>query len=148
MSVNAPHMPATSPTTERSRGRAYFWAGIALCLLGLALVFVQFGLKWLFVPWYSPVLATIGVVLLLLSVARRRSIPRVIVLVLLAAFAGFQWYFLVSLIKLPDYTGPAQAGKQLPPFSATFADAEGRPFTEADLRDGSRRVLVFFRGRW
>jgi hypothetical protein len=146
MSVNAPNIPATAPANERSQGRAYFWAGIGACLLGLALVFVQFGLKHLFVPWYSPVLATIGAVLLLLSVARRRSIPRVVVLVLVTAFAGIQWYFLASMMKLPDYAGPAQVGKQLPPFRATFAD--GRPFTDTDLRDGSRRVLVFFRGRW
>ncbi|MCI0464367.1 MAG: hypothetical protein L0Z62_46120 [Gemmataceae bacterium] len=145
MSVNAPNIPATSPTTERSRGRAYFWAGIGVCLLGLGLVFVQFGLKHLFVPWYSPVLATVGAVLLLLSVAARRSIPRVVALVLVAALAAFEWYALVSLGKLPDYTGP-QAGKQLAPFRATFAD--GRAFTEADLRDRSRRVMVFFRGRW
>jgi hypothetical protein len=146
MSVHTPNIPTTSPANERSRGRAYFWAGIGTCLLGLGLVFVQFGLKHLFVPWYSPVMATIGAVLLLLSVARRRSNPRVVVLVLVTAFAGFQWYFLASMMKLPDYTGPAQAGKQLSPFSVTCAD--GRRFTDADLRDGSRRVLVFFRGRW
>ena len=146
MSVNAPNIPTTSAANERARGRAYFWAGIGVCLLGLALVFVQFGLKYLFVPWYSPVLATIGALLLLSSAAQRRSIPRVVVLVLVAAFAGFQWYFFASMIKLPSYAGPAQAGKQLPPFRATFAD--GRAFTDADLRDGSRHVLVFFRGRW
>ena len=64
---------------------------------------------------------------------------------LVAAFAGFQWYFLVSLMKLPDYAGPAQAGKQFPAFAATLAD--GRPFTDADLRDGAARH-GFFRGRW
>jgi hypothetical protein len=66
--------------------------------------------------------------------------------VLVAAFAGLQWYFLVALMKLPAYEGPAQAGNPLPAFHAIRAD--GRPFTEADLRDGSWRVLTFFRGRW
>ena len=146
MSVTAPNIPTTSPATERSRGRPYFWAGIVACLLGVALVFVQFGLKHLFVPWYSPMLATIGGGLLLLSVARRRSIPRVIALVLVAVLAGFEWYFLVSFVKLPDYEGPARTGQKLPPFSTTLAS--GSTFTDADLRDGSRRVLVFFRGRW
>ena len=65
---------------------------------------------------------------------------------MVAAFAGFQWYFLASLVKLPDYDGPVRAGRQLPAFSTTLAD--GRPFTDADFRDGSRRVMVFFRGRW
>jgi hypothetical protein len=146
MSVNTANATITSPPTQRPPGRGTFWGGIGLCLLGLALFFVQFGLKQLFVPWYSPALATAGAGLLLLSVTRRRSVPRIIVLVLVTAFAGLQWYFLAALTKLPDYAGPARAGKQLPPFRATFAD--GRPFTEADLRDGSRRVMTFFRGRW
>jgi hypothetical protein len=65
---------------------------------------------------------------------------------LVTAFAGLQWYFLVSMMKLPEYNGPAQPGKRLPPFQAEFAN--GRSFTEADLADGSRRVMTFFRGRW
>lgn len=146
MSINAPDLPTTSVSNERRRGRAYFWAGIVACLLGLALVAVQFGLKYLFTPWYSPLLATLGAVFLLFSVFRRRSITRVVALILVAALAGYQWYVLASMMKLPDYAGPAQPGKQLPPFRATFAD--GRPFTEADLAEGQRRVMTFFRGRW
>src|SRR5262249_37872242 len=131
---------------QRSRGRGYFWAGLAVCLLGVALVVAQFSLKVLVVPWYAPALASLGALLLLVSVARRRSIPRLAALVLVAAFAGFQWFFLVSMIKLPAYEGPARAGEQLPAFTSKYAD--GRDFTEADLHDGSRRALVFFRGRW
>jgi hypothetical protein len=134
------------PATARSQGRAYFWAGVGACLLGLALAVVQFSLKILFVPWYTPVLATLGALLLLVAVARRPSILRVVVLLLFTALAGLEWFFLVSLMKLPSYEGPAQPGRQLPAFQATLAD--GRPFTETDLRDGSRRVMVFFRGRW
>jgi hypothetical protein len=138
---------ATTPSAgQRSRGRAYFWAGISVCLLGLALAVVQFGLNYLAVPWYSPVLATLGAFLLVVAVARRRSIPRMVALVLVAAFAGLQWYVLVSLMKLPDYEGPARAGQPIFAFRNSLAD--GRPFTEEDLRDGSRHVLVFFRGRW
>ncbi|HEY7331058.1 MAG TPA: hypothetical protein VH592_25705 [Gemmataceae bacterium] len=147
MSINVPDVPATSPSQQRSTGRAYFWAGIGACLLGVALVFVQmFGLKYLIVPWYSPILATLGAVLLLLSVVGRCSITRIVVLVLVAAFAGLQWYALGPMAKLPNYVGPAQPGKQLPSFQVVLAD--GRSFTEADLADGSRRVMTFFRGRW
>ncbi len=138
---------ATTPTaSQRSQGRAYFWAGIGACLLGLALAVAQFGLKHLAVPWYTPMLATLGAFLLVVAVARRRSIPRVVALVLVAAFAGLQWYFLVALMKLPDYEGPARAGQPIPVFHSTLAD--GRPFTEGDLQDGSRHVMVCFRGRW
>jgi hypothetical protein len=146
MSTNAPSLPTTSPSKERSQGRAYFWAGIGACLLGLALVAVQFGLKYLFVPWYSPMLFTLGAVLVFLSVVRRRSVLRIVALVLVTVLAGLEWYVLVSMIKLPDYTGPAQPGKKLPHFQAVLAN--GRPFTESDLSDGSRRVMTFFRGRW
>jgi FtsH-binding integral membrane protein len=137
---------ATSPMKDRSRGRALFWAGIGLCLLGLAAYIVQFSLKQLVVPWYMAVLETIGALLLAWSVARRRSIPRIIALVLVAALAAFEWYFLGSLSKLPAYAGPAQAGQTLPAFRTTLAD--GRAFTEQDLQDGAFSVLVFFRGRW
>jgi hypothetical protein len=135
-----------TPPAERSRGRAFLWLGILAGLIGLPLIFLQFELKSLFVPWYSPVLATLGAALIFLAITRRTTILRVAALVLVGAFAGLQWYFLASLMKLPDYTGPAQKGKQHPAFTATFAD--GSPFTEADLHDGSRRVMVFFRGRW
>ena len=138
---------STTPSaTARSPGRGYFWLGIGACLLGPVLVFAQFGLKHLFVPWYCPVLASLGAFLLLVAVARRRSVVRVVALLLVAAFAASQWYVLVALMKLPDYRGPIRTGTHLPAFAATFAD--DRPFTDKDLRDGSRRALVFFRGRW
>jgi hypothetical protein len=134
------------PATARSTGRAYFWAGLGTCLLGVALTAVQFSLKFLFVPWYMPALATLGALLLLVAVARRRSVVRIMALLLVAAFAAFQWFFLVSVMKLPAYEGPAQPGRPFPAFHATFAG--DKPFTEADLRDGSQRAMVFFRGRW
>jgi hypothetical protein len=136
----------TPPTTAPSTGRAYFWAGLGVCLLGLALTVAQFSLKFLFVPWYMPALASLGALLLLVSVARRRSVVRIIALLLVAALAGFQWFFLVSAMKLPAYEGPAKPGRPFPAFHATLAG--GKPFTEADLQDGSRRAMVFFRGRW
>jgi hypothetical protein len=146
MSETALATTATPSPTSRSHGRGYFWLGIGVCLLGVALFFVQLALKQLFTPWYAAVLATLGAILMVVSVARRFSIARVVGLVLVAALAGFEWFFLVSLTRLPEYHGPARAGSQFPAFSATFAD--GRQFTDADLRDRSRRAMVFFRGRW
>ena len=139
-------LSATALANERPRGRAYFWAGLGLCLLGLALVMAQYHLKLLIVPWYAPALTTLGALLLLGSVARRQSVIRVLALGLVAALAAFEWYFLVSLTRLPAYEGPARAGQKIPAFRTTLAD--GRPFTEQDLQDGTPSVLVFFRGRW
>jgi hypothetical protein len=129
----------------RSKGRGYFWAGLGACVLGLAATVIQFSLMIMKTPWYSPVLATIGAILLVVALAHRRSIPRVIGLVLVVGLAGLQWYFLGVLMKLPDYKGPG-AGRPVPAFAATLAD--GRTFRDADLRDGGQNVLVIFRGRW
>lgn len=137
---------STPSANQRSRGRSYFWAGIVVCVLGAGAAVAQFALKYLGMPWYSPVLATLGAILLVVAVARRRTVPRLIALVLVTAFAGLQWYFVVSFLKPPVYEGPVQVGKQMPPFRVAIAD--GSPFTEANLRDGSRHVLAFFRGRW
>jgi hypothetical protein len=141
------------PVGLRSRGRGYFWAGILACLVGLGAAVVQFTwLKHMSVPWYAPALATLGALLLVVAVASRLTITRVIALVLVVALAGFQWYVLVVAMKLPDYQGPAR-GDPFPAFSATLADSksstdDSRSFTDANLRDGSRRAMVFFRGRW
>ena len=55
-------LQGTAPAQSRARGRGYLWAGIGLCLLGLAINFVQFfALKKFFVPWYMPVMATLAV---------------------------------------------------------------------------------------
>lgn len=130
---------------ERSRGRWYFWAGLLLCPLALALVFVQLSLNYLATPWYQPILTTLGAGLLLAAVLRRWSMVRVVCLLLVAVLAGLEWYVLVSLMKLPEYQGPVQ-GQTLPAFTAHFAD--GRSFSADDLSDGSERALIFFRGRW
>lgn len=139
-------VPTTAPATARSRGRGLLWAGIAVGLLGIPLYFVQFSLGMFTVPWYQPVLATLGALLLLGAVARRRSVTRLTALVVIAAFAGLDWYFLVSVSKLPSYEGPARVGQKMPAFRTATAD--GRPFTEKDLEDGKFNVLVFNRGRW
>ncbi len=138
---------ASAPSaTDRSRGRAFFWAGIAAFLLGPALVVVQFRQNYLAVPWYCPVLATLGALLLLVAERRRGTILRKVVMLVVLCLAGLEWAVLVEFMKLPPYKGPLEVGKPFPAFHSTRAD--GRPFTQADLRDGSRHVLVFFRGRW
>jgi hypothetical protein len=137
---------ATTPAAvPRSRGRGYFWLGLGLCALGIAGFMAQFALNIPKTPWYSPALATIGALLLLLSLARRFTIPRVLGLLLVAGFAGLQWYFFGVMMKLPDYKGP-EPGRPVPAFAATLAD--GKTLQDSDLRDGKRSVLVFFRGRW
>src|SRR5262245_45632303 len=139
---------ATPPaTTTRTTGRLWFWLGLAATVLGIAgywvqfLVFKQLGST----PWYAAVLATLGAALMLVSIGKRRTVPRMLGLVLLTLVAGFVWFFLLSVTKLPQYTGPG-AGEKLAPFQAALTS--GEPFTNAELANGSPTVLVFFRGRW
>src|SRR5437763_14769858 len=94
------------PTTARSQGRGYLWAGIALALFGVVLMVIQYSLKLLIVPWYTAGLATLGALLLLGSLAQRRTVVRFIAFGLIVALAGFEWLFLLSLSKLPAYQGP------------------------------------------
>src|SRR5688500_10351089 len=106
----------TAPEKPRAIGRRYLWAGLGLCLLGFGLVFLQYRLRHLIVPWYLPGLTTLGAGLVLYAVTRRVTVIRVLAFGLLAVLAGIQWYFLGSLMRLPGYEGPAQAGQTIPAF--------------------------------
>jgi hypothetical protein len=137
----------TSPPIARSRGRLWLWLGVGLFLLGLVLFFVQaFLLKYLVTPWYMPILFTLGVVLALVSVRQRPTWTRVIASLVLALLCAGEWYFILSVSRLPEYKGPVQVDKKIPEFTTTFAD--GSSFTEKDLQKGTPTVLVFYRGHW
>ena len=139
-------MDTTLPTKDRRAGRGLLWAGMALAVAAVVVMLVQFFLlQLLIVPWYVPIVTAGGAVLVAWSLARRASVVRVVMLVLLVALAALEWVALAGS-KLPEYTGPAQAGRTLPPFQTTLAG--GGSWTDEDLRDGQRRVIVFFRGRW
>jgi hypothetical protein len=139
---------ATDTVAEKkpSWGRNYLWAGVALCVLAVGLVIVQYGVGLLIVPWYAPVLTTLAVILVVCSLAKRRTVVRFVAAGLIGLLAGLEWHFLTSLSKLPEYQGPAQVGQQIPAFETKLAD--GQPFADQDLRDSRTSVLVFFRGRW
>src|SRR5262249_15809876 len=122
------------------------WIGIILALLPLVACIIQFQLKRLTVPWYLPLLSTLGVLLLLLSLRRRRTVWRFLALVLFGLLTAGEWVFLGALMNLPAYAGAAVAGQPFPTFSTPLAD--GSPFTEAQLKGDKNTVLVFFRGRW
>jgi hypothetical protein len=136
----------TSAAIPRSRHWLLFIAGILLFLVGPPLYVIQFRMKHLVVPWYVPILATAGVALMIASVWRRRGFMRAILLVLFVVLCGLEWSMLAVGMKSPLYMGPAQPGRKVPAFTAMLAD--GAPFTEKDLAEGSSTILLFFRGRW
>jgi hypothetical protein len=135
----------TVPDAPASRW-PFFLIGVVLFILGPVIYAVQSISAIPPTPWYLPILATLGVVLMLLSVVQRGGILRIIFLVPFAVLCAFEWYMLTVMSVTPAYTGPAQPDKKIPAFATTRAD--GRTFTNNDLEDGKPSVLVFNRGRW
>jgi hypothetical protein len=129
---------------QRAPGRLYLGLGILLALLGPALYAIQIRAKVFTVPWYVPILGTVGVLLLLVSLVQRRTGWRIAGLLLIGLLAAFEWFLIISL-KLPAYTGPVAAGATFPAFTTTRAD--GSAFDQDNLKEQDT-VLVFFRGRW
>lgn len=138
--------PAPSGTVSRTRHWPLFLAGILLFFLGPPIYVIQFLTKHLTAPWYVPLMASAGVALMFASVWRRRGVGRTLGLVFFTIVCGMEWFMLAVGTATPLYTGPAQPGHKVPEFTASLAD--GTPFTEKDLAQGSPTVLVFFRGRW
>ena len=130
---------------DRSRGRLLLLFGLGLAVLGVAAYVVQMFLQRLMFPWYLPALALLGVVLVVMSLWRRRTLWRGLALLAVVLLAGAELAVLNGM-RLPPYAGPIAVGRPFPPFAANQAD--GTPFTQNDLTGDQHHVLVFFRGRW
>src|SRR5262245_13013236 len=122
----------STPVSAHSKGRGLLWGGIVLCVLAIGLVAAQYSLRQLVVPWYWPILTTVGALLLAWSLTARFTAVRAIVLGLVTILAALQWLFLGVYARLPEYTGPAELGKPIPAFQTMLAN--GRPFTQRDLQ--------------
>ncbi len=140
------NLQPVAPTTSTPRRQPLFLGGLLLFLAGPALYAVQISLGQLWTAWYMPLLASLGVVLMIASVRQRRSVWRGAALAFFALLCGSEWYLMLVAAKTPAYTGPAQPGSKLPPFAAMLAD--GTPFSNQDVEQEIRSVLVFNRGRW
>jgi hypothetical protein len=158
MATNAhEHEPATAavstavpqPETVRPTARRrppLFLLGVALFLLGPILYIVLLNQGHTATPWYVPILATAGVLFMILSVWQRRGFLRITGLVLFALLCAGAWFVFLVASRTPAYAGPVHVGGSLPAFTA--AQADGKSFANQDLSGGTPTVLVFFRGRW
>ena len=140
------HMISSDRTGPRSaRGRVLLLAGAGLPILGIIAYAGQISLGRLTVPWYMPVLASLGVVLVVTSLWKRPTLWRVLALIAVALVAAGEWGLLFAF-RLPRYTGPIVADAAFPGFETSRAD--GTRFSRSDLVGSRNNVLVFFRGRW
>lgn len=139
--------PSTTYVVARKRpGRSAFWLGVACAVLGPALYMAQLKMGRLVVPWYLPILGTVGFLFMFAALGRARSIGRVALVGVLGLLAAGEWFAVVSFSRLPAYTGPATVGKPFPAFATAWAD--GSPFTQANVSADKNTIVVFFRGRW
>jgi hypothetical protein len=136
---------STATPTAAKPGRGLLLMGLAFTFLGIAGYMVQVSQSHLTLPWYLPITALFGVILVVLSLRQKRTVWRWLALVLVACVAGFEGLFLFAT-RLPAYAGPLEVGKPFPAFQAQRAD--GSTFTQADFKGDKNTVLVFFRGRW
>jgi FtsH-binding integral membrane protein len=136
---------SSSAAPHRFRGRLFLVLGLGLAVLGVVAYVAQLSLQRLMAPWYMPILASVGVVLVIISLWERRTLWRVLALVAVVGLASAESAILYAL-RLPPYTGPIAVGRPFPTFEAKRAN--GTPFTERDLAGDNNNVLVVFRGRW
>ena len=138
---------STATQAPRQPGRwPLFLVGFLLYFSGPAILWIQVRMDYLEIPWHVPILATAGVLLMALSAWQRRGVWRPLVLIPLAVVCGLGWFRMAMQSHEPPYTGPAQAGEKMVPFTTTLAD--GRALSQDDLAKGQPTVLLFFRGRW
>ena len=119
--------------------------GLGLAVLGIAAYVLQLWLQRLTVPWYMPAMAWIGAALVAASLWEKRTVWRVLALIVVVLLGGFE-VMALNAMRLPPYTGPVAVGRPFPAFEAKRAD--GTPFTQVDLAGDRHTTLVFFRGRW
>ena len=139
-------MTDPSPSTShRFRGRILLLLGLGIAVLGVVAYIVQFSRQRLTTPWYTPALASLGVVLVIISLLERRTVWRVLALLAVMLLTGAELALLYAM-RLPPYTGPIAVGQPFPAFEVRRSD--GSTFTQRDLAGDQNHVLVFFRGRW
>ena len=154
-----------SPDTTHRRTNFAPWYGLVITLLGIASEFFYFLQPSpsivRVVPWINLFLPAIGLICLLIGLARAFARPVI--------YGGKIWGSIVAVIALlllagnivlfrhtrdvPKSAGAPQVGQRLPDF--TLPDSSGQPTSLSQLfsasGDGSQPkavLLVFYRGYW
>ena len=132
--------------TPRHAGRLYIILGMLAAFSGLAIYAVQLQMKVLITPWYAPILATFGALLVVAALVKSRTVWRWLATGSITLFAAAQWLMMLVAMSAPAYTGAAIAGQPFPDFTTSLAN--GSVFSLEDFKRDQSTVLLFFRGRW
>jgi hypothetical protein len=136
---------ASSTAPRRYPGRVLLTLGLMVAVAGVVSYAVQIWAEHLATPWYLPIVGTLGLVCVVVSLCQARSIWRLLALILVLLLTGGEWAMLLGG-RQPPYAGPVAVDRPFPAFATLRAD--GTPFTQRDLEGEHDNVLVFFRGRW
>ena len=137
--------PATAPPASGSRW-PLFIIGLVIFILGPVSMMIQMQMGYLRTSWQMPILASIGVLLMLASVMQRGGVLRILGFGVFFVLTALMWFMTLVMIRVPEYAGPATVGKKIPAFETSLATGES--FSNKDLEKGESTVLVFFRGHW
>src|SRR5262245_4340699 len=85
-----------------------FFIGVLLFFAGFVAYAIQMSMHRLTMPWYIPISATAGVLLMLFSAWQRRSIVRGVFACMFLLACGSLWYMALVGTRTPQYAGPAQ----------------------------------------
>jgi hypothetical protein len=150
------------PDAPQPRRNYALWLGLLLVLLAiLSNTLYFFGAPEAPLPWLNLALPLIGLVFLLVGVARafRQSqlyrgkiLGTILTVFAVLLSAGSIAFFLVAR-SVPRSAGAPQVGQRLPDF--TLPDSAGQPVSLAQLFDAppgtappKAVLLVFYRGYW
>src|ERR1700743_2597864 len=103
-----------------SSGRKLVVMGLLLALAGPAAYAALIAAHRLPMPWFLPISATLGAIVIAASLWQARRIGRILALVVVLLLAGAEWMFVLAT-RLPAYTGPVAIGQPFPAFSSTRA---------------------------
>ena len=95
-------------------GRKFVVIGILLALAGPAGYAALIAAHRLPMPWFLPISATLGAILIAASLWQARRVGRIVALVVVLLLAGAEWMF-VFATRLPAYTGPIAIGQPFEP---------------------------------
>ena len=137
----------TAPAEKRRYpGRLFLWLGLLAAVAGPVIYTLQVLSKSLLAPWYVPVLATLGALLIAWSLVLSRTLWRWGAVGLATLFAGLIWLMMLVGFATPPYNGTVTVGQAFPSFETKLAG--GGSFQQGDLRGDKDTILLFFRGRW